>query len=55
MRDMGDTLTANELKDLEDLIASPGFRLLETMVDREWGPQGFGEKIASTIGKLADR
>lgn len=51
---MGDTLTAQELIDLQDLVASPGFRLLETMVDREWGPVGFGEKIARTIGGMAE-
>jgi hypothetical protein len=55
VKDIGDTLTANELRDLEDLLASPGFRLLETMVDREWGAQGFGEKITATLGKIADQ
>jgi hypothetical protein len=55
MKDISDTLSVNELKDLEDLVASPGFRLLETMVDREWGPQGFGEKITATLGKIADQ
>jgi hypothetical protein len=43
-------LTAQELKDLDDLIASPGWQVLERMVDREWGAAGFGEKIARTIG-----
>lgn len=55
MRDMSDTLTAQELNDLKDLIGHPGWRLVETMVDREWGPQGFGEKIAATIGNLAEK
>lgn len=50
MRDLASTLTAQELKDLEDLIGHPGWRLMETMVDREWGATGFGEKIARTIG-----
>lgn len=54
MRDMGDTLTKQELADLGDLLGHPGWRLVETMVDREWGPQGFGEKIAMTIGKMTD-
>ena len=51
---MGTTepLTAQELKDLDDLIASPGWAVLQGMVDREWGAQGFGAKIASTIGSM---
>jgi hypothetical protein len=49
---MADTLTAQELKDLDDLIASPGWKVLEIMVDREWGAAGFGAKIANTIGSL---
>jgi hypothetical protein len=40
------------LRDLEDLIAHPGWKLVEIMVDREWGAQGFGEKVAATIGQM---
>jgi len=51
MRDLSATLTDEELRDLGDLLASPGWALLVTMVDREWGAAGFGEKIARTIGQ----
>ena len=52
MKDMASTLSVQELKDLEDLIGHPGWKLVEVMVDREWGAQGFGEKIAATIGNM---
>lgn len=52
MKDLAQTLTSQELRDLQDLLASPGWRLLTTHVDREWGAMGFGEKIAGTIGRL---
>ena len=55
MRDLTDTLSTQEVKDLADLIAHPGWRLVETMVDREWGPQGFGEKLTATLGNIADK
>ena len=54
MKDLALTLTAQEIRDLQDLLASPGWRLLTTYVDREWGAVGFGEKIAQTIGTLND-
>jgi len=53
VRDMATSLSAQELQDLQDLIASPGWRLVEIMVDREWGAQGFGEKISRTVGQMA--
>jgi hypothetical protein len=53
MRDIATSLSAQELQDLEDLLASPGWRLIEIMVDREWGATGFGQKIAQTVGQMA--
>lgn len=52
MRDLAHTLSVQEVKDLDDLLAHPGWRLVEVMVDREWGAQGFGEKIAATVGQM---
>lgn len=52
MKDIGDTLTAQELTDLRDLLGHPGWRLVETMVDREWGAVAFGHKVANTVGKM---
>lgn len=46
-------LSAQELKDLEDLIGHPGWHLVELMVDQEWGAAGFGQKVAATVGKMA--
>jgi len=46
-------LTAQELKDLEDLIGHPGWQLMQLMVDEEWGTTGFGKKISQTIGQMA--
>lgn len=51
MRDVATTLTPQDLKDLEDLLASPGWKLVSIMVDHEWGAEGFGQKIAATIGQ----
>lgn len=52
VKDIAQTLTVQELRDLQDLVASPGWRLLTEYVDREWGAVGFGEKIAQTIGGM---
>jgi hypothetical protein len=52
MKYISDSLSPQEVQDLSDLIAHPGWRLLEIMVDREWGAQGFGEQIAKTVGAM---
>lgn len=51
MRPIDSTLSAQDLRDLADLIVHPGWKLVEIMVDREWGAAGFGERIAQTIGQ----
>jgi hypothetical protein len=52
---IGGNVTAGEqtdqLRDLEDLVASPGWNWLVTQVDAEWGAVGFASKVASSIGK----
>src|SRR5262245_8841340 len=53
MRPIDTSLSAQELQDLEDLQSHPGWKLVEVMVDREWGAAGFGEKIAATIGQMS--
>ena len=53
MKDLASTLTAKEIEDLKDLLSHPGWHLMETMVDREWGATGFGQKIAATVGQMA--
>lgn len=52
VKDLAQTLTVQELRDLTDLLGSPGWRLLSMHVDREWGAIGFGEKVAHTIGSI---
>jgi hypothetical protein len=53
VRPIDTSLSVQELRDLEDLISHPGWRLVETMVDREWGATGFGQKIAATIESMS--
>ena len=48
------SLTNQQLTDLRDLLASPGWRLLADMVEAEWGATGFGQKIAKTLGVEGD-
>ena len=47
------TLSTNDLKDLEEWIHHPGWFIFAAMVEREWGAEGFGTKVADTIGKLS--
>jgi hypothetical protein len=44
---------ADLLRDLEDLVASPGWRWLVSQVDGEWGAVGFAQKVAGSIAKPA--
>ena len=42
-------MTADDLKDLEDLVNSRGWALLSAWVDTEWGATGFGAKVARSL------
>lgn len=44
------SLTKQQLDDLRDLLASAGWSVLMAHIDAEWGPSGFGAKIARTLG-----
>lgn len=37
---------------LRDLLASPGWRLLEDQIRREWGPQGYGRRMQEALSSI---
>lgn len=43
-------MTADELLDLQDLLASKGWAWFMAYAEQEWGQVGFAAKVAGTVG-----
>ena len=39
---------------LQDLTTSPGWLLFKEQARKEWGPEGYGKKIAQVMARHAD-
>jgi hypothetical protein len=37
---------------LRDLLASPGWQLLEAQIAREWGPEGYGRRMQEALSRI---
>lgn len=50
---MSEEPTATDVvKDLRDLVQSPGWLALMTQVDLEWGPTGYGKRMQEAIARV---
>lgn len=41
----------NALESLQDLLSSPGWLLFKERARKEWGPEGYGKKIAGVMAQ----
>jgi hypothetical protein len=37
---------------LRELLASPGWQLLEAQIAREWGPEGYGRRMQEALSRI---
>jgi hypothetical protein len=37
---------------LRELLASPGWQLLEQQIEREWGPSGYGRRMQEALSRI---
>jgi hypothetical protein len=37
---------------LRELLASPGWQLLEQQIAREWGPEGYGRRMQEALSRI---
>lgn len=45
---------SREREALQDLITSPGWLLFKEHARLQWGPEGYGKKIAAVMARYAD-